>query len=73
VGNIGSEEYRNFAAIGDTTNVAARLQSAAKAGEIVLGPETARLLDGSIPLTALGPVRVKGRAQAVDAFTIRTD
>lgn len=70
VGNIGSEEYRNFVAIGDTTNVAARLQSAARAGEIVLGPETARLLDGSIPLTSLGPVRVKGRAQAVDAFTI---
>jgi class 3 adenylate cyclase len=71
VGNIGSEEYRNFVAIGDTTNVAARLQSAAKAGEIVLGPETARLLDGSLPLNSLGPVRVKGRAQPVDAFTIQ--
>jgi class 3 adenylate cyclase len=73
VGNIGSDEYRNFVAIGDTTNVAARLQSAAKAGEIVLGPETARLLNGSIPLTALGPVRVKGRAQPVDAFAIRAE
>ena len=46
VGNIGSEEFRNFSAIGDTTNVAARLQGLAEAGEIVLGPETARLLDG---------------------------
>ena len=73
VGNIGSEEYRNFAAIGDTTNVAARLQSEAKAGEIVLGPETARLLDGSLPLTALGPVRVKGRSQPVQAFTTRAE
>ena len=73
VGNIGSEEYRNFAAIGDTTNVASRLQSEAKAGEIVLGPETARLLDGSLPLTALGPVRVKGRSQPVQAFTTRVE
>ena len=73
VGNIGSEDYRNFAAIGDTTNVAARLQSEAKAGEIVLGPETARLLDGSLPLTALGPVRVKGRSQPVQAFTTRAE
>lgn len=73
VGNIGSEEYRNFVAIGDTTNVAARLQSAAKAGEIVLGPETARLLDGSVPLTPLGALRVKGRAHPVDAFTIRAE
>jgi class 3 adenylate cyclase len=73
VGNIGSEEYRNFVAIGDTTNVAARLQSEAKAGEIVLGPETARLLDGSLPLTPLGAVRVKGREQPVEAFTIRAE
>jgi class 3 adenylate cyclase len=73
VGNIGSEEYRNFVAIGDTTNVAARLQSMAKAGEIVIGPETARLLDGSFPLTALGAVRVKGREQPVDAYAIWAD
>jgi class 3 adenylate cyclase len=73
VGNIGSEEYRNFVAIGDTTNVAARLQSTAKAGEVVLGPETARLLDGSLPLSALGAVRVKGREQPVEAFTIRAE
>ncbi|HEX5093123.1 MAG TPA: adenylate/guanylate cyclase domain-containing protein [Burkholderiales bacterium] len=70
VGNIGSDEYRNFTAIGDTTNVAARLQGIADAGEIVIGPETARLLNGTVRLASLGPVSVKGRTQPVDAFRV---
>ena len=70
VGNIGSDEYRNFTAIGDTTNVASRLQNLAGPGEIVIGPETARLLGGSLELTPLGSVTVKGRAGLVDAFRI---
>ncbi len=70
VGNIGSDEYRNFTAIGDTTNVAARLQSVAGPGEIVIGPETARMLGDSVVLSALGPVTVKGRTQPVTAFRL---
>lgn len=70
VGNIGSDEYRNFTAIGDTTNVASRLQDVAGPGEIVIGPETARQLGGSLSLTPLGSVSVKGRAGLVDAFRI---
>jgi class 3 adenylate cyclase len=70
VGNIGSDEYRNFTAIGDTTNVASRLQNLAGPGEIVIGPQTARQLAGSVELRPLGPVMVKGRAQPVDAFRV---
>lgn len=68
VGNIGSDEYRNFTAIGDTTNVASRLQNLAGPGEIVIGPETARQIGGSHTLIPMGPVTVKGRAQPVEAF-----
>jgi class 3 adenylate cyclase len=70
VGNIGSEEFRNFTAIGDTTNVAARLQSLAGPGEIVIGPETARMLGQSVELAPMGSVQVKGRAGAVEAFRV---
>ena len=70
VGNIGSEEYRNFSAIGDTTNVAARLQSVADAGEVVVGPETARMLGDGWELSPLGAIRVKGRSQEVEAFRL---
>ena len=73
VGNIGSDEYRNFTAIGDTTNVAARLQGKAGVGEIVLGAETARQVGGAFELAPLGPIAVKGRGQPVEAFVIRAE
>jgi class 3 adenylate cyclase len=70
IGNIGSDEYRNFTAIGDTTNVASRLQNAASLGEIVIGPETARLVAGTFKVTPLGAVSVKGRSGTIEAFRI---
>jgi class 3 adenylate cyclase len=70
VGNIGSEEYRNFTAIGDTINLAARLEGLARPGQVVISAETARRLGGSFDVTPLGPVRVKGRLGAVDAFAL---
>ena len=57
VGNIGSEDYQNFTAIGDTTNLAARLQDIAKPGEVVIGPMTAAGLDGRFELSPLARSR----------------
>jgi class 3 adenylate cyclase len=70
VGNIGSEEYRNFTAIGDTTNLAARLQGIAKPGEVVIGPTTAADLDDRFVLSPLGPVHVKGRVERTEVFAL---
>jgi len=70
VGNIGSEEYRNFTAIGDTTNLAARLQDIAKPGRVVIGPTTAADLDDRFELSSLGLVYVKGRVEPTEAFAL---
>ncbi len=72
VGNIGSEDYRNFTAIGDTTNLAARLQDVAKPGEVVIGPLTAAQLDGPFELTPIGPVSVKGRVEPTEAYVLHS-
>jgi class 3 adenylate cyclase len=72
VGNIGSEEYRNFTAIGDTTNLAARLQGVAKPGEVVVGPLTAASLAGPFELSALGPINVKGRVDPTEVYALRS-
>lgn len=70
VGNIGSEEFRNFTAIGDTTNVAQRLQVSADPGQIVIGPVTAAALGADADLTSIPPTLVKGREQPVQSYLL---
>jgi class 3 adenylate cyclase len=65
VGNIGSDEYRAFTAIGDTTNMAQRFQTLAEPGQIVLGPRTTELLGGAAEILPLGEVVVKGKSEPV--------
>ena len=55
---------------GDTVNVAQRLQSAANPGEILVGAITARLLRGIGGLVPVGPLRLKGKAAAVEAWRL---
>ncbi len=70
VGNIGSESFFNFTAVGDTTNLAARLTAEAAAGEVVLGPATADAVHVIARLTARPGLNVKGRAEPVEAFVL---
>jgi class 3 adenylate cyclase len=66
VGVVGAEDAQTVA-LGDTTNVAARLQSAAEPGTIAVGPGTASRLAERFVLEPLGEVTVKGRTEPVTA------
>jgi class 3 adenylate cyclase len=66
VGLVGGEDSQTVA-LGDTTNVAARLQSAAQPGSIAIDPGTASRLDERFVLEPLGEVTVKGRSEPVAA------
>jgi class 3 adenylate cyclase/tetratricopeptide (TPR) repeat protein len=57
-------------ATGDAVNVAARLQQAARPGEILLGPETEVLVRGSAEVEPLEPLELKGKAAAVAPFRL---
>jgi class 3 adenylate cyclase len=70
VGNIGSDEFRNFTAIGDTINMAQRLQTVAEPGQIVIGPDLARMLGDAAELVPLGPVVVKGKTDPIEPFAL---
>jgi class 3 adenylate cyclase len=62
VGNIGSDELRNFTAIGDTVNMAQRFGSLARPGQVVTGVSTAERLGDAVSMEWLDEVSVKGKA-----------
>jgi class 3 adenylate cyclase len=69
IGNVGALEQRSFTAIGDTTNLAARLQAQAEPGKVVIGGTTAAELPDAI-LQPLGPLELKGKSEPVEAFLL---
>ncbi len=71
VGNIGAEQMRTFTAIGDTTNLTARLQGLAGPGEVVVGQRTAEELGARAVVETREPVPVKGKREPVAAFLLR--
>ena len=70
VGGIGDQLRRDYTAVGDTTNLAARLQQIAQPGDILVSEAASRFLQGAIQLEALEPVQVKGKAAPVRAFRV---
>jgi class 3 adenylate cyclase len=69
IGNVGALEQRSFTAIGDTTNLAARLQAAAEPGKVVIGATTAAELSGA-KLQPLPPLDLKGKTEPVEAYLL---
>ena len=57
-------------ATGDAVNLAARLEQAAAPGEIVIGPQTWRLVRDMVSAEPLGPLRLKGKSQPVAAYRL---
>ncbi len=71
IGNMGSESRFDYTAIGDAVNTAARLESATKeVGEDILIGENTKKSCG-IKLNLLEPIKVKGKKDALNIYTIR--
>jgi class 3 adenylate cyclase len=70
VGNIGSDLLRNFNAMGDAVNVAARLESVAQPGQVVMGDSTYAAMGPAARVRPLGDLQVKGREQTVRAYAL---
>ena len=60
VGSIGSDLRMDYTAVGDTTNVAARLLQAAVPGQVVISEAVQRAVGGYFETEALGPLRAQG-------------
>ena len=73
LGNVGVGVHRSFTAIGDTTNVAARLQSAAPPGGILIGQATYDVVRGEVAARPLGDLDLKGKPFPVPTYEVRVD
>ena len=69
-GTVGNELKMDYTATGDTTNLAARLQSLAKPGTILVSEATHSLLRGHFKTRAVGPFEVKGKSDPVTAYEV---
>jgi adenylate cyclase len=70
VGNIGTVQQMNYTAIGDTVNVARRLQEQARGGQIILSQAAYEILKDWVMVEDLGNLTVKGRTASVHAYAL---
>jgi len=70
VGNVGTTELMDFTAVGDTVNVAARLQGLADAGQILISEPVYEAVEDIVFGRLRGPLPVKGRQNAVTVYEV---
>ena len=68
----GPTGHRKHGVVGDTVNLAARLEAQAEAGQVVVGSGTASALPPGALLERLPPLAVKGKSEPVEAFALRS-
>ena len=69
-GGIGSIGRQHYSVIGDTVNVAARLQDLSERGKIVVGPDTYRLTASIFEFESIGPTPVEGKSDPISIYRL---
>ncbi|MDI6768760.1 MAG: adenylate/guanylate cyclase domain-containing protein [Anaerolineales bacterium] len=71
VGNVGTSELFNYTAIGDTVNLAQRLEVTAQPGQILIDQATYEIVADKVMAKPLDPMQVKGRSQPVAIYELK--
>ncbi|HHY50438.1 MAG TPA: AAA family ATPase [Alphaproteobacteria bacterium] len=67
---VGDAIKTEYTAMGDAANVAARLQSAAEPGTVLISAETYRLVHGVFDVRPRGPIDIRGKQTAVESYEV---
>jgi class 3 adenylate cyclase len=70
VGNVGSEQRKDYSAVGDVVNLCKRLQELAGADQVLISQEVYALVRDSVIVEPLAPLQVKGRQYPVEVFKL---
>ncbi|WP_293963462.1 adenylate/guanylate cyclase domain-containing protein [Sneathiella sp.] len=70
VGNVGSDDYVDFTALGDPVNTAARVQAAADPGQLLVSARTLTSIADQYPGTTPLSLTVKGKKESVDVYSV---
>jgi class 3 adenylate cyclase/tetratricopeptide (TPR) repeat protein/ABC-type lipoprotein export system ATPase subunit len=70
VGTLGNDLRVEFRAVGDTVNLASRMEGMAEPGTVYVTEDTFKLTEGFFRFEALGEKQVKGRGQPVKAYRV---
>ena len=70
VGNIGCDFRMDYTAIGDTVNTAARLESNARPGQILISGEVYEAVKDRVSVTPIGEIPLKGKSKGVFVYQV---
>ncbi len=70
VGSLGNDLRVEFTAVGDTVNLASRMEGIAEPGTVYITRDTFKLTEGLFRFEALGEVQVKGKEAPVKAYRV---
>jgi adenylate cyclase len=70
VGNVGAPDLMNYTALGDTVNLAARLQGVSSGGQILISDVTYEQIKDQVVTRSIGEVKVKGRSESVFTYEV---
>ena len=69
-GYVGTDERVEYTVLGDSVNVAQRLERHAKQNRIYIGPDTCQMVIDKFTTRFIGSVELRGRTQPIDAFEV---